>query len=94
MQMIRLIAFYVLPMLLLAGGYWLWVYYRRNKAVSGGKMIIAVAILLGIGIGAYTLWDREFTPSTKYTPPKLENGKIVPAKMTPVKEEKTAENRT
>lgn len=88
--MIRMLVFYILPMLLLAGAYLLWLYYRRNQAVSYKKIIIAAAVLIGIIIGAFTLRGEDFTANSSYTAPKLQNGQIIPAKITP----NTAKDRT
>ena len=84
--MIRILLLYLLPVLTVAALYLVWVY--RNKIQSPPKAVIIVFCIVAviIGIVGYFLHDDNFSPETSYTAPHIENGQIVPAKMTQEKE--------
>ena len=43
------------------------------------KIIIIIACILLILTLVYFRFDNSFLPDTKYSPPKMENGKVKPA---------------
>ena len=61
-------------------GYYLMIYLLKfeNKKIPIVKLSIISLLLIIISLGFFR-YSSHFSPESKYSPPKLENGKLVPA---------------
>lgn len=89
--MIRILVEYLVPFLLPLAGYSLWIWYRARYAEKHGGdapefekgpwplmlFLGAVLTLAVLGVSALTSGG---SPGDVYTPPHVENGKVVPGR--------------
>jgi hypothetical protein len=94
--MSRIIFTYIVPFLMPAAIYVLWVWYRtRYVAAHGGEapkleqgpwplLLFAGAVLAFVVLGT-TAMLRGDDPTGTYVPPHVENGQVIPGHLEPEK---------
>ena len=92
--MIRVVFTYIVPLLLPAAAYFVWVWYRaRYAAAHGGDLprlergpwpqLLFIGALLMLATLAATALLRGGDPNGVYVPSHLENGQVVPGRTDP-----------
>ena len=81
--MIRMLLFYLLPISLVVSLYLVWVYRNRIKSPPTVVIVIFSVALVIVAIAGYFLRSDDFSSGSSYTAPRIVNGEIVPAKITP-----------
>jgi hypothetical protein len=95
--MSRIIFTYIVPFLLPAVVYALWVWYRTNYvARHGGEapklekgpwpLLLFMGAVLAFAVLGATALLRGGDPNDTYVPPHLENGKLIPGHLEPKKQ--------
>jgi len=90
--MLRTLITYAIPFLLPLMAYLVWVWYRiRYSKKYGGKapvleqgpwpLLLLLGTILVLGVLGTTAIMRGSPAGTSYTPPKLENGSIMPGRL-------------
>jgi len=90
--MVRTLITYVIPFLLPILAYLVWVWYRvRYAKRHGGKapaleqgpwpLLLFLGTILVLGVMGTTALMRGSPAGSSYTPPKLENGRVIPGRL-------------
>lgn len=94
--MSRIIITYLIPFLMPAAAYLLWVWYRtRYVAAHGGQpprleqgpwplLLFAGAVLAFVVLAATAMIGGD-DPVGTYVPPRVENGQVIPGHLEPKK---------
>jgi hypothetical protein len=97
--MSRIVFTYIVPFLLPATAYALWVWYRtRYVAQHGGEapkleqgpwpLLLFLGAVLALGVLGTTALTGGGDPNSTYVPPHLEGGQLVPGHLEPPKNNK------
>lgn len=81
--MIRILLFYLLPLCVVIALYLIWVYREKIKSPPKAVIIVIIIALISIAFAGYILRKENFNAESSYHAPRIENGKIIPAQITP-----------
>ena len=90
--MVRIFFTYLLPFLLPLTVYLLWVWYRVSYVRKHGgeapdiekgpwPLMLLLGALLTMGLLAATALMRGADPDATYTPPRFEDGRVIPGQL-------------
>ncbi|MDG2244499.1 MAG: hypothetical protein P8L66_13525 [Rhodospirillaceae bacterium] len=90
--MVRVFFIYALPFLLPLSVYLAWAWYRMGHVKRHGgeapqiekgpwPFLLLLGAILSLGVIATTALMRGADPGAKYTPPRYEDGRVIPGQL-------------